>query len=79
MTIDPAVRQLCYVILDDIAATARASNNARISARLVGRVLGVRLGMRTWEAQRIAKAWTHSRHGQRKQAPVRLKETPAKP
>jgi len=54
---------MCFVILDEIAATARASTDARISARLVGRVLGLRLGLRTWEAQRVAKAWARSRHG----------------
>ena len=63
MTSDPAVRRLCFVILDEIAATARANRDARISARLVGRVLGLRLGLRTWEAQRVAKAWAWSRHG----------------
>ena len=65
MSNDLAVRRLCFVILDEIAATARASTDVRISARLVGRVLGMRLGLRTWEAQRVAKAWALARHGRR--------------
>jgi hypothetical protein len=66
MTHDQPAERFCFALCDEIDARARAVSKGPIHSRLVGRVLGLRLGMRTWEAQRIAKSWKkHRRHVRR--------------